>query len=284
MSTFILSAFADEGGDALEQQIRVLEQYGIGFVEFRSADGKNISQYTLKEGAEAAQKLRDRGIGISALGSPIGKIFITDDFAPHLKEFRHVVELAQEMEAPYIRMFSFYTPDGADPAAYRGQVIDQLGQMVDAAAGSGITLLHENEKGIYGDIPERCLDILTAIDSPMFRATYDFSNFVQCGVDNDAAYAMLKPYIEYVHLKDSVYSDGPAQRDLGRQVTGNVHRPIGLGDGKVEKILTDLWHSDFEGFVSVEPHLGEEYGETSEARFGAAASAAKSLLDRVTKG
>lgn len=194
-----------------------------------------------------------------------------------------MVELAQEMEAPYIRMFSFYTPDGKDPADYRNQVIDQVGAMVDAAAGSGITLLHENEKGIYGDIPTRCLDLLTAIDSPMLRATYDFSNFVQCGADNDTAFALLKPFIEYIHLKDSVYADGPIQRDLGKQVTGNVHRPLGQGDGKAEAILSTLWKEGFEGFASIEPHLGEEYGATGEARFGEAAKAAKALLDKIKK-
>lgn len=283
MSQFILSAFADESGDALSQQIRALKKNDISCIEFRAANGKNISKYTLDEAAEAAQLLSDNGISFSAIGSPCGKVFINDDLDAHLDEFKHVVDIAQEVGAPYIRMFSFFMPDGEDPALYRGKVIDELGRMVDAAEGSGITLLHENEKGIYGDIPERCLDILSAINSPMLRATYDFSNFVQCGADNDKAFAMLRPYIEYVHMKDSVYSDGPAMRDMGREVTGNVHRPVGLGDGKVETILTALWKEGFEGFLSIEPHLGEEYGTPAE-RFDVAATAVRTLLDKITKG
>ena len=42
--------------------------------------------------------------------------------------------------------------------------------VVREAEGTGITLLHENEKEIYGDTPARCLDILTQIGSPTLRA------------------------------------------------------------------------------------------------------------------
>ncbi|MGI6316154.1 MAG: sugar phosphate isomerase/epimerase family protein [Christensenellales bacterium] len=283
MGNFILSAFADEIGDDLSLQIRVLKENQIDFVEFRSAYGRNVTSFSLEETAAIGKAFRSDGIRVSAIGSPLGKISITDDFSAHMKMFRHTLEIAQEMEAPYIRLFSFYPPEGESITNYRNLVMDCLATFVKEASGTGVTLLHENEKDVYGDIPSRCLDIMQTINSPILRATYDFSNFVQCGVDNDEAFALLKPYVEYIHLKDSLYTGEKAERDLGRQVVGNAHRPVGMGDGKVRKILSSLWKDGFEGFASIEPHLGEEYGAEGIQRFTVAARAAQALLNEISK-
>ena len=52
------------------------------------------------------------------------------------------------------------------------------------------------KKDIYGDIPERCLDIFKTIDSPNLKATFDPNNFVQCKVKPyPEAFNMLKDYV-----------------------------------------------------------------------------------------
>lgn len=280
---FVLSAFADEIDSALDTQIRVLQQAGIRYVEYRSGDGKNISDHSLREAEEAARRLHDAGLALSALGSPIGKVDVSAPFAPHLDLFRHTLDLAEAMQAPYIRIFSFFMPQGEDPSLYRSQVMDRMSAFAEAAEGRPVTLLHENEKEIYGDVPERCLDILQTVNSPKLRATYDFSNFVQCGCDNLAAWRLLQEQVVYFHLKDSVYSGKHAQRDRGLEVTGNGHRPVGEGDGCCLEILRQAQERGFEGFASVEPHLGEEYGDNGETRFLVAARAARALLDQIKR-
>src|SRR5699024_7407257 len=118
--------------------------------------------------------------------------------------FKHTLEIAKILETDYIRMFSFYIPEGEDPKDYRSEVLKRLKDLVDLAEKAGIVLLHENEKGIYGDTPERCLDIIEGIDSKFFRAIFDPANFVQVGVENyPYAFDMLKEYIEYMHIKDA---------------------------------------------------------------------------------
>ncbi len=82
----------------------------------------------------------------------------TGDFAAHLEQLRHTLEVAQVLGAKRLRMFSFYIPVGKDPADYRNRVIDQVGEMLRVGEGSGVLFCHENEKGIYGDIASRCLD------------------------------------------------------------------------------------------------------------------------------
>jgi sugar phosphate isomerase/epimerase len=248
MGNFILSAFADEIGDDLRLQMDVLEQHGIRHIEMRGVNGKGLVEHSLDEAREIKKQLDLRGFRISAVGSPIGKISITDNFEPHLELFRHTLGIAKIMEAPYIRMFSFYIPQDADPASHRDEVIRRWREFVREAAGSGITLLHENEKGIYGDTAERCRDLLRALDCGYVRATFDPANFVQCGVETyPHAFELLKDYIEYVHIKDALAGS--------YQVV-----PSGQGDGRVKDILMALKQQGFNGFLSIEPHLGSFTG------------------------
>lgn len=282
MSKFILSGFADEIGNDLSLQISEMTRHGIGYIEARGINGKNIGDYTVEEIKEVKKQLDEGGIKVSALGSPFGKINIKDDFEPHFEKFKNGVELAKALETKYIRGFSFFFTDGADYDEYRGEVIKRVKAMVDYAGQNGIIYLHENEKGIYGDTAERCLDLLKTINSPYLRATFDPANFVQCGVDTLKAYDMLKDYIEYMHIKDARYSDG-------------VVVPAGMGDGNVEKILSNLKADGYEGFVSLEPHLGHfdglddleldaDFSDMEQAgpkTFAVAVAALKKILDRI---
>ena len=208
MSKFILSAFADEIDPALDVQMDVLEQHEISYIEIRGVDGKNITQYPLDEVKAIKEQLDDRGFKISAIGSPIGKINITDDFGPHLELFKHTLEIAKILETRYIRMFSFYIPEGEKPESYREEVMNRWRQFMQAAQGTGITLLHENEKGIYGDTPQRCLDLVREINSEDMKLIFDPANFVQCDVETyPEAFELLKDHIAYMHIKDALYSD-----------------------------------------------------------------------------
>lgn len=282
MAKFTLTGFADEIDPALSVQMDVLDQLDIHFIETRGIDGKNISEYTPAEAKTIHARLADRGFAVSALGSPIGKIGVNDPFAPHLDNFRRLIDVAHELDTRYIRMFSFYTPQGEDPAAYRDEVMQRLSALVEANRGSGVTLLHENEKAIYGDTPERCLDILKTFDGEIL-CTYDPSNFVQCGVDNEAAFRMLAPYIRYLHVKDSVYVNNSERVDHGFENVSDAHRPAGQGDGKVAWILHQLAQSGYEGFASIEPHLSNNPNVpgTGADKFAAAAAALRGLLAKL---
>lgn len=237
-----ISGFADEIAVDMDTQIALLKELGIEWVEFRSGDGKGVADYSLEEAKDLRRKLDENGIRVSALGSPIGKIGIEEDFAPHLKLLEHLTELAGVLGTSYIRMFSFFIPVGKDPADYRDEVFGRTKAMVEMAKEKGVVLLHENEKGIYGDVAQRCLDLMQNFYGEHYRCTFDFANFVQCGQDVLAAYEMLKPYITYVHVKDAVMETG--------EVT-----PAGEGDGHVAEILRRLDGEGYKGFLSLEPHL-----------------------------
>lgn len=243
----ILSGFADEIHESLSEQIRVLKKLGMNHVEMRGVNGKGLVEYPIQEIKEIKKQLDAEGIRLSSVGSPIGKIQITDAFEPHMELFRHTVETAHIMEADYIRMFSFFMPENQDYAPYKNEVMNRLGQMADYAKANDIILLHENEKEIYGDTAPRCLEIMKTFYGDHFKAVFDFANFVQCRQDTLEAYEMLKPYVVYIHVKDALWSDGSVV-------------PAGTGDGHVEEILQKLKDAGYKGFLSLEPHLSDFSG------------------------
>lgn len=239
-----LTGFADEISPDFAEQLSLLDTLGIHHLEFRSAWGSKILDLTPEQLSRARHMLEDTGIAVSAIGSDIGKIAVTDDFAPHLDRLRHAVDVAHQLQSPYIRMFSFFIPEGEDPERYRETVHGRTREMVAVAEAASVTLLHENEKDIYGDIPERCVELARAMGSPHYRLILDPANYVQCDtLPYDQAYPQVRPFTEYLHVKDAV-------------TTTHEVRPAGEGDGQVREILQALHGDGYDGFLSLEPHLG----------------------------
>ena len=249
--SFKLAAFADEVSNELQRQIEFLNEENIEYLEIRSLDGKNVGDLTPEEAARTYKRLSERGIKVWSIGSRIGKIGIKDDFAPHIEEFKRTLETTHTLGCDKIRMFSFYIPKGEDPAIYRDEVMARLNRLAELAKESGILLCHENEKGIYGDNGERCLDVANSVDG--IALVFDPANFVQCGVETLGAWELLKDRVRYVHIKDSL-PDGSIV-------------PSGAGIGNVEQIVADYGKRGG-GVLTLEPHLTVFKGLASLEREG----------------
>ena len=242
-----ISGFADEIAEDLKTQIEVIKKLGISHIEMRGVNGKPLVEHSLEEVKEVKRQLDENQIKLSSIGSPIGKILITEDFEEHFELYKKTVEIAKIMETPYIRMFSFFVPEGEEPEKYKSQVFERLQKFADYARDHQVVLLHENEKEIYGDNAKRCLEIMQEFYGEHFKAVFDFANFVQCNQDTREAYQLLKPYISYIHIKDAKAESG-------------IVVPAGYGDGNVEEILKSLLEEGYEGFLSLEPHLTDFTG------------------------
>ena len=278
MQNIRIFAFADEASGTVDGQITAMKRNSLDGVELRGTELGNVSDLSFVAACLIRQKLNDAGLKVWSLGSPMGKIGIGDDFARHLEKFSATLEISKDLGAQNIRMFSFYVPKGKEDE-YRGAVIDRIGKLVEMAADYDVTLCHENEKGIYGDNAERCLDLLKTF--PQLKGVFDPANFVQCGVDTLSAWEMLKPYIKYMHIKDALAD--------GRVV------PAGAGIGNVARITEEFIAMGGREFT-IEPHLTvfkglselEREGEKSkvgdysypdsDTAFDAACSAFKDIL------
>ena len=283
MEKMRIFAFADEADKFVDGQIAAMKRNGLSGLEIRNVDGTNITDISLEKAREVRKQLDDNGLVTWSIGSPIGKQKIAKDFAPELERFKHTLELAHELGAGNIRLFSFFMPKEEDPAIYRNEVIDRMGQFIEAARGSGVNLCHENEKGIYGDIADRCLDLHQQL--PELKGIFDPANFVQCHDDTIRGWGLLKNYIHYLHIKDAL-------------VSGDVV-PAGHGAGNVAYIVKEFLSQGGEA-MTVEPHLRifdglkalEENGDigaigkqftypTANDAFDAACNALKAVLEAV---
>jgi len=251
--TVTLSGFADEISADPAQQLAVLAAESITHLELRSAWSVNVADFTAAQLAGFRTATEAAGVQVSAIGSPIGKIPVGAPLEPELERMRRIADVAGELGTALVRVFSFYIPAGEPPEHYRDQVIDRMGALARIAEERGVILAHENEKDIYGDVPGRCLDLITSVDSPALRATFDAANFVQCGVRPFTdAYPLLRPHLVYLQVKDAL-------------ATTSEVVPAGEGDGQVRETLAALRDSGFEGFMSLEPHLARSgrYGGVS---------------------
>jgi sugar phosphate isomerase/epimerase len=240
-----LSGFVDEISDDLNQQCKVATDLDLQYVEVRSAWGTNILDLDSGQLDTVRETLDEYRLKVSSIGSPIGKISIDDEFPPHLERMRHAVEVAQALQAPYIRIFSFFIPDGTDPDSRRAEVLSRMDALAAVAAEADVILVHENEKEIYGDIPRRCLDIVTSVNSANLKLAWDPANFVQVGVRPfTEGYSALRPHLAYMQIKDALLADASVV-------------VAGAGDGELRETVRALRADGFDGFFSLEPHLGE---------------------------
>ncbi len=241
-----ISGFADEISTDFISQLETVTALGMRYISLRSADGKGIADYTAQEVEEKLlPKLSEYQVKVSSLGSPIGKVGVEHEegFQKQKEQLEELCGICKVLGCKYIRMFSFFIPEGKDPEDYRKTVIDKLGQFLEIARRHDVILLHENEKEIYGDTGARCKTLFETLGSGHFRAAFDFANFVQCGEDTEACWDLLQPYIEYIHIKDAVSTDKE-----------NV--VCGTGEGKIAQLLRRaIVEEGYEGFLTLEPHL-----------------------------
>jgi sugar phosphate isomerase/epimerase len=268
-----LSAFADEISPDLDEQVRVCKLNGVTHFELRGVNKVNVLDFDASLRKEIKSKLDANGLGVVSIGSPIGKVAIDRPWAEHFDRFKVAVETAQFFNAPLIRVFSYYPAGGEgkgpiDP--HRDEVMDRFRRKVQYIQNLPVTLVHENEKGIYGDTGRRCHDLMRTIESPKLRSAFDFANFAQLGEDPSKNWPLLKPYTAHIHIKDWLMSESKVV-------------PAGQGDGRIPEILKDAYASGYRGFVSLEPHLkvaGHSHGETGPELFKVAADALKEICRR----
>ena len=270
-----LSAFADEVTDDFLGQVKYLVKERVGYIEPRFIDKKNIMDLTRDELNDARKLMQDNGLEVSAIGSPIGKVRLDEPFAPHLDKFKRAVDMAILFESPYIRMFSYYAPQGHNIDEYRDQVMERMAAKVEMLKGIDVTMVHENEAHIYGHSARNCVDIAKAINSPKLRLTYDPANFVWAeGItDNvESCWPLMKPYVVHVHIKDW---------KLGAKDVGSIP---GEGDGQIKELLAELAAMNYDGCLTMEPHLqagGQFGGSTGPKLFSKAIAAVRTIADEV---
>ncbi|HKL73945.1 MAG TPA: sugar phosphate isomerase/epimerase [Clostridia bacterium] len=237
-----ISGFTDEVSLNLDKQLLILKELGESYMCPRSIDGTSIAEIGYdKFVRDIKPRLDNANVKFSSIGSPIGKVKLADEegYQKQLDKLSELVKIAKEMDCKYIRVFSFFVDSLGDYDKYFPIVVEKMKGFLKVVEGTDVILLHENEKHIYGDTPERVLQLYNAINNPQFALCYDASNYIQCNCDPLEAYNKVKDYTVYYHMKDCIEG---------------VEVPLGIGDGKIQEVVNDLVQNAYDGFLTLEPH------------------------------
>lgn len=267
-----LSGFGDEIDPDPAIQVAVLASLGSRNIEVRSAWRTNAIDLDDTQLENLRRTLTAAGMGVSAVASPVGKVDIAEDPSHEVERLRRAIHVAHTLGTTNIRVFSFFRGEGVPAESIRDDVLTRMRLLAEEAERENVVLLHENEKGIYGDIPERVLDIVESVGSDALRLAWDNANFVQVGVrPYSDGFAMLRYYVDYLQVKDALAGSGEVV-------------PAGQGDGEMEETLTAFKESGYSGYVSLEPHLAEGHalgGFSGPRAFGTAARALAQLTNEL---
>ena len=187
-----------------------------------------------------------------------------------MANLERILDVAEALETDRVRVFSFYPPEGEDADAFIERSADRLSRMAEAADRRGAVLLLENEGGLVGDTPERCLALLEAVESPGLSYVWDTANFAVAGVrqPTDRGWPLLGSRLSCVQVKDYSFE---------RQAIC----PAGEGDAQVPELLDRLLETGYRGFLALEPHLvsaGRRGGFSGQDGMRRAVSALRGLM------
>ena len=278
MAKFALSAFADEAGSSLSEQIEALKSNGIDFIEPRNINKIGILDIPEDELVAIKAELDKNAIKVNSLGSPIGKYPIDEPFDVHLEAFDRAIRACKILETDKMRMFSFFVSQDS-LAEKRDEVISRMRRLVEIANENGITLCHENESKIYGCMPSEVGDLLDNVDG--LYGIFDPANYRMNGADCTEGIEATLKNLAYLHIKDAIFET-------------KTIVPAGEGEGQIAKII-DIVNEATDGnvYLTLEPHLhvfdayatiddhelrGKHAFKTNREAFDFAANALKSLL------
>ncbi len=273
MARFTLSAFGDEIAPDLQEQLKLLNELNIHYLDLRSAWGKNVLAFDADETGRVKRLCGEYGVKVACIGSPIGKTPLADPVERDLANLDCLIEIAAALDCRRVRIFSFYPADTSTNAHYDryvDDVIARLARLAEKAQAADIELLHENEREIVGDTIARGHALVSGVNNPHLRFLWDPANFVQVGETRvtERGWPVLGEWTTYIHIKDA------------RQGDGSVC-PAGQGDGQIRELLQTLVAQDYEGFLSLEPHLaaaGRSGGFSGTAGMTTAVEALRTLM------
>jgi sugar phosphate isomerase/epimerase len=107
------------------------------------------------------------------------------------------------------------------------------------------------------------------------RLAYDPANFVwgeKITNNIESCFSVMKPYVVHIHIKDW---------KLGSKDIGSIP---GEGDGQIKELLTELAAMNYDGCLTMEPHLqtgGQFGGSTGPELFSRAVEAVREIADEV---
>ena len=219
------------------------EEHGFAGVELRGIQGNMdlpaCAEFSAARIKQSKKELADHGLHISDLGSS-SQMHDKDPQKneAQLADAKRFIDLASELEVPYVRVFGNLIDGPQDEAIAR--VAKSLRKLGDYAGPKNVTVLIES----HGDFVHSptLLEIFRQADSPHCAFLWDANHtYVLGGEDPAFTVSLLGKYIRHTHLKDSVGKGDQAHYVL-----------TGRGEVPVKKQVQALVNIGYKGYYSYE--------------------------------
>lgn len=157
-----------------------------------------------------------------------------------LDDARRFIDLAQQIDCPYIRVFPNNFPKDQEKQQTMDLIISGLSELAGYARGSNVTVLMET----HGDLVHTN-DLVSIMQSAAGKHTgliWDVTNMWTVTKEPVVeVFAQLKKYIRHTHIKDAKLVDGKPRYTL-----------LGKGEVPVMEAIQLLRKNNYKGFYSFE--------------------------------
>tara|TARA_B100001287_G_scaffold132737_1_gene111829 strand:- start:493 stop:1374 length:882 start_codon:yes stop_codon:yes gene_type:complete len=250
-----LTGFADEVSSNIEDQIRVTKELGWNAIEARSIGKSNIHDISDADFENVCKVLLDNRIHINCFGSTIANWSkkISDPFEISLQEVERTISRMQHLNVKLVRIMSYARCPGSEQ--YAEERFRRLKVICDKFLDAGITPLHENCMNYGGMSWMHTVELIKNI--PGLKLVFDTGNPViskdyskteERKQDSLEFFKKIHEHVEHIHIKDAF---------LDRDKECFVFP--GEGDAKIVDILKELKHMNYNGGISIEPHMASVF-------------------------
>jgi sugar phosphate isomerase/epimerase len=244
-----LSGFADEAGAAIETQICATQQLGWHHIEMRNVLAAGFAGGNLHDIPDAAfscvaEQLHTANIRVNCFGTAIAKNADTFDY--DLRAAKSIAQRAEKVGATLARVMSYPVHSLPEEEVFR-----RLREITQVLADGGVQAVVENCHSYAAMSASHAQRLIENV--PGAAIVFDPGNCVGFPeYSKDKPYPMqsawefykaIRPHIVHVHIKDARW-DGT-----------KTHTFPGEGEADVKRILADLVATDYDGGISIEPHL-----------------------------
>ncbi|MBQ9942329.1 MAG: AMP-binding protein, partial [Christensenellaceae bacterium] len=226
---------------SIKEIFSTAKDFGFDGVEIRGLNDHISAVYAAPfqpdQLAKTKERLQRSRLDICCFSS--GACLASKDFIKDKEEIIAYMDLACQLNTPYVRVLGDWGPAPADEVDDE-LVLANLNEVLPMAEEKGITLLIETN-GAYADTA-RLRQLLLSAKSDNVAALWDVHHpYRYAGETAEVTVQNLGAFIKHVHIKDSVMEEGKA-----------VYKMLGEGDMPIDDMMLALRSINFEGYVCLE--------------------------------
>lgn len=255
--------------------LREASRLGYDGIELRGVEGEmhlpSARPFRPEYRKRTIAQLRDAGLRISCLGTS-ACFHNQASWVENLDIAKEHIDLAAELQAPYVRVFGDKIPDPSEKNRIVSQIINALVHLAEYTSGSGVRVVIET----HGDF-SRSSDlqlVLNEVPMPEIGVLWDMHHPYRFFHESpEETLARLGERVYHTHIKDSYIANEELHYCL-----------VGEGDLPMEDCLSLLIRQDYTGWLSLEwerkwhPEIAEP-----EIAFPHFIKAAKGVIRRIAE-